>query len=139
MRIVGTSTAPIAAVLAAAVLGVGAAGLIACGDDDPVTTTVTEQATSPTTTGSTTSTTSTTTGSTTTGSTTTESEDVSGHCDEAEHADDPECAGGIEAGDDSSGPGSGGSRPATTAPVPDRRARAAAAPAESAARARRGH
>ena len=125
MRIVGTSTAPIAAVLAAAVLGVGAAGLIACGDDDPVTTTVTEQATSPTTTGSTTSTTSTTTGSTTTGSTTTESEDVSGHCDEAEHADDPECAGGIEA--------------ATTAPVPDRRARAAAAPAESAARARRGH
>ena len=108
MRIVGTSTAPIAAVLAAAVLGVGAAGLIACGDDDPVTTTVTEQATSPTTTGSATSTTSTTTGSTTTGSTTTESEDVSGHCDEAEHADDPECAGGIEAGDDSSGPGSGG-------------------------------
>jgi len=108
MRIVGTSTAPIAAVLAAAVLGVGAAGLIACGDDDPVTTTVTEQATSPTTTGSATSTTSTTTGSTTTGSTTTESEDVSGRCDEAEHADDPECAGGIEAGDDSSGPGSGG-------------------------------
>jgi len=107
MRIVGTSTAPIAAVLAA-VLGVGAAGLIACGDDDPVTTTVTEQATSPTTTGSATSTTSTTTGSTTTGSTTTESEDVSGRCDEAEHADDPECAGGIEAGDDSSGPGSGG-------------------------------
>ena len=107
MRIVGTSTAPIAAVLAAAVLGVGAAGLIACGDDDPVTTTVTEQATSPTT-GSTTSTTSTTTGSTTAGSTTTESEDVSGHCDEAEHADDRECAGGIEAGDDSSGPGSGG-------------------------------
>ena len=108
MRIVGTSTAPIAAVLAAAVLGVGAAGLIACGDDDPVTPTVTEQATSPTTTGSATSTTSTTTGSTTTGSTTTESEDVSGRCDEAEHADDPECAGGIEAGDDSSGPGSGG-------------------------------
>ena len=108
MRIVGTSTAPLAAVLAAAVLGVGAAGLIACGGDDPVTTTVTEQATSPTTTGSTTSTTSTTTGSTTTGSTTTESEDVSGPCDEPEHADDPECAGGIEAGDDSSGPGSGG-------------------------------
>ena len=93
MRIVGTSTTLIAAVLAATVLGVGAAGLIACGDDDSVTTTVTEQATSPTTTGSTTSTTSTTPGSTTTGSTTTESEDVSGRCDEAEHADDPRCTG----------------------------------------------
>ncbi len=33
-------------------------------------------------------------------------EDVSGNCDEAEHANDPECTGGATAGDDNSGPGS---------------------------------
>ena len=92
-----------------AALALVSAGFAACGDED-TTTTVTEQATTPTTTeSSTTSTTSSSTTSTddstsTTESTTTESEDVSGNCDEAEHADDPECAGGV-APDDSSGSG----------------------------------
>ena len=42
---------------------------------------------------------------------------MSGNCDEAEHADDPECSGGASAGgsddsdDDSSGSGSGGVSP----------------------------
>jgi len=111
----------VAIVFAAAVLGAGTAGLVACGEDEQETTTVTEQATTPatsattgdtttreTTTGTTTGTT--TTGDTTTGdTTTTEAEDVSGNCDEAEHADDPECSGGIEAENDNSGPGSSGS------------------------------
>jgi hypothetical protein len=110
----------VAIVFAAAVLGAGTAGLVACGEDEQETTTVTEQATTPatsattgdttreTTTGATTGTT--TTGDTTTGdTTTTEVEDVSGNCDEAEHADDPECSGGIEGENDNSGPGSSGS------------------------------
>ena len=43
----------------------------------------------------------TTTGETTTGATTTnEADDVSGPCDEAEHADDPRCGGGVATGDD---------------------------------------
>ena len=41
---------------------------------------------------------------TTTGTTTTdEAEDVSGPCDEAEHADDPRCAGGVATGGDDDG------------------------------------
>ncbi|MCD6014618.1 MAG: hypothetical protein K0R88_702 [Solirubrobacterales bacterium] len=88
----------VAIVFAVGVLGAGTAGLVACGEDEQETTTVTERATTPT------------TGDTTTGeATTTEAEDVSGNCDEAEHADDPECSGGIEAEDDNSGPGSSGS------------------------------
>jgi hypothetical protein len=82
--------------LAAAVLAIL---LPACGDDEGETTTVTETAT-PTTTEPTTTTgtgTTTTTGETTTGGTTT-GEDVSGNCDEAEHADDPECSGGVGGG-----------------------------------------
>ena len=56
-------------------------------------------ATGDTTTGETT-TAETTTGETTTGATTTnEAEDVSGPCDEAEHADDPRCTGGGEDAD----------------------------------------
>ena len=43
-------------------------------------------------------TTATTTAATTTGATTTE--DISGPCDEAEHANDPRCAGGITTDDD---------------------------------------
>ena len=111
------NTITVAAVLAALV-GFPS-GLVACGDGDETTTvtetapaTTTESSTSTSsTTSTTTDSTSTTTDSTTTGSTTTESEDVSGNCDEAEHADDPECAaGGVEAGD-SSGSGSGGYGP----------------------------
>jgi hypothetical protein len=79
-----------------------------CGDEDDsedaapavtVTESTTTDQTGSTTTGSTTSTTSTTTDeTTTTGETTTDDDgteaehgDVSGNCDEAEHADDPEC------------------------------------------------
>jgi hypothetical protein len=103
----------IAGLTAVAVAG----GVTACGDDDEpatveaVTTTTTTTVPATTTTAATTS--STTTEATTTTeptTTTTETgEDVSGNCDEAEHADDPECTGGVEApGDDSSGTGSGG-------------------------------
>ena len=104
MRIADLTRARITIVLAAAVLGAGTAGLIACGEDEQATTTVTEQAAPPTT-----SSTSSTTDDTTTGETTTTGGDVSGNCDEAEHADDPECSGGIEADDDNSGSGSSGS------------------------------
>ena len=62
------------------------------------------------------STTAGTTTEVTTGATTGENEDVSGPCDEAEHANDPRCTGGAVAGDDddrggddrgdNSGPGS---------------------------------
>ena len=76
--------------------------LVACGDGDE-TTTVTTSAPAAETTTSTPST-------STTSSTTTESEDTSGNCDEAEHAEDPECTGGL-APDDSSGSGSGGTGP----------------------------
>ena len=107
--------------LAALALGAGAAGLVACGDDESTTTvTETEPAATPpppdqtgpaTTTPSEPSertTEDTTTSSTTTTSTSTKAgEDVSGNCDEAEHADDPECqgSGGVAAGGDNSGPG----------------------------------
>jgi hypothetical protein len=122
MRISDFTATRVAIVFAAGVLGAGTAGLVACGEDEQETTTVTEQATTPTTSTTTgdTTTRDTTTGDTTTGTTTTgdtttgettttEAEDVSGNCDEAEHADDPECSGGIEAEDDNSGPGSSGS------------------------------
>ena len=86
--------------------------LTACGGDDDTTVTVTTggaetSTTSTTSTGSTTSSTTSTT-STTTSSTEDETgEDVSGNCDEAEHASDPECTGGVGS-DDNSGSGSGG-------------------------------
>jgi hypothetical protein len=44
---------------------------------------------------------------TTTGGTTTGGDDISGPCDEAEHANDPRCTGAAGADDDNSGPGSG--------------------------------
>ena len=48
---------------------------------------------------------------TTTGTTTTdEAEDVSGPCDEAEHADDPRCAGGVATGGDDDGDDDHGER-----------------------------
>ncbi|HUP33255.1 MAG TPA: hypothetical protein VM184_09510 [Gaiellaceae bacterium] len=55
----------------------------------------------------------TTTGTTTARTTTTGAGvDISGRCDEAEHADDPRCTGGVTGGndrdDDHSGPGRGG-------------------------------
>jgi hypothetical protein len=94
---------------------VAATSLAACGDGDETTTVTTSAPAASTTTSTpststtstTSSTTTTSTESTTTGSTTTESEDVSGNCDEAEHAEDPECTGGAPP-DDSSGSGSGG-------------------------------
>jgi type IV pilus biogenesis protein CpaD/CtpE len=72
-----------------------AATFLGCGDSDE-TTTVTEPAVTrtaePTTTTSTgTTTTGEDTTTTTGGTTTTTGEDVSGNCDEAEHANDPEC------------------------------------------------
>jgi hypothetical protein len=78
-----------------------AATFLGCGDSSDETTTVTEPAvtrtaepTTTTTTGTTTTTTGDGTTTTTTGdgtTTTTTGEDVSGNCDEAEHANDPEC------------------------------------------------
>jgi hypothetical protein len=53
-----------------------------------------------TTTGRTTTAETTTAVTTTTATTTTETEDVSGPCDEAEHADDPRCTGIAAGGDD---------------------------------------
>ena len=81
MRIAGTSTARIAAALAAAVLGVGAAGVIACGADDAVTTTEPEHADDP---------------------------ECAGGIEAGDDSSGPG-SGGIEAGDDNSGPGSSGS------------------------------
>ena len=88
-------------ILATVLAGLSLALLPACGDDEgsddaapaiTVTESTTTDETESTTTGDTTST---TTGETTTGETTTQesggAEDVSGNCDEAEHADDPEC------------------------------------------------
>jgi hypothetical protein len=50
----------------------------------------------------------TTTGAATTaGGTTTTGDDISGPCDEAEHANDPRCTGAAGGDDDNSGPGSG--------------------------------
>jgi hypothetical protein len=104
----------IAGALSAVALAFVVLSLAACGDEETTTTTtVTAPATAPSTTDSTTSSTTSTTSttgteSTTTGTTTTESEDVSGNCDEAEHADDPECSGGVIPSDDNSGSGGTG-------------------------------
>ena len=81
----------------------------ACGDDESETT-VTEPAVTTTVEPETTTedtTTSTTTDDTTTSTTT--GEDVSGNCDEAEHANDPECQGKNSDGGSNSGPGGSGS------------------------------
>jgi hypothetical protein len=68
-------------------------------------------ATTPTTTGGSPATTPTTAAPPppTTPSSTPTTDDVSGHCDEPEHVDDPECTGGVVPDDDNSGPGGGGS------------------------------
>lgn len=83
------------------------AAFLGCGGNSDETTTVTKPAV--TTTAEPTTTTSSTTSTTSTGTaTTTTGEDVPGNCDEAEHADDPECQ---EGRGGSSGSGSGGSGP----------------------------
>ena len=105
---------------------VGTGGLVAAveglGGSDPLpSVSLPDAGTTGTTTGATTGTTTgTTTVGTTTGTTTGENDDVSGPCDEAEHANDPRCTGAAVADDHrddrggdhrgrdgSSGPGSG--------------------------------
>jgi hypothetical protein len=95
-------------VLSAGVLAIGglaaAAGL---GDSEPArtvslpaATTTDGTTTQETTTAATTTGTTTPTGTTTVGTTTAEDEDISGPCDEAEHADDPRCTGGMTTDDE---------------------------------------
>jgi hypothetical protein len=92
--------------LAAAILGTGGFAFAAGVDDSQPARTVSLPG-APTTDDTTTAT---TTAETTTAATTTtenEVEDISGPCDEPEHANDPRCNGGVAADDDNSGRGRG--------------------------------
>ena len=97
--------------LSVLVLGTGGYAAAAGLDDDPARTVSLPSATTPGTTTTGTTTDDTTTGATTTAGTTTaatttdEVEDVSGPCDEAEHANDPRCTGiaGTPRADDDNG------------------------------------
>ena len=88
---------------------VGTGGLVAAvegfGGSDPLPTVSlpaasTDSTTTGETTTETTTTVATTTAGTTTGTTTGEDEDISGPCDEAEHANDPRCTGAATVDDD---------------------------------------
>ena len=86
----------LAGVIAALIVGVGvaAASSLNTSSDDPVRTSTTSTLDDSTGTIETTTTDSTTTAETTGTGTTETGEDISGPCDEAEHANDPRCVGG---------------------------------------------